>query len=411
MAAARRTKVAVAAVVAAVMAVGVIGMGTGGNYEVQLVMPSAARLTTGTPVWIDGHEAGNVRGLEARDSKAVVTLTLDGDSEPLREGTTSRVEWNSALGERLLTLVPGPATNAVIPDGGMIEGESRQIEVDQVLAALDEPTRVHLSSLVSRLDTTAAGSEDDLRRTLESAGPAVSALGEVLRAVGSDGPAIKQLVTQLNEMSGVAAERQDKVRGVVENLSAMTSETATHQEQLADALGELPSTLDAAEGTLNRVPAAADATVPLLNDLEEPSARLLPVARNLSPLLTDLRPAVARLRPTLDAANHLLERTPELIDTAHGVLPPLRDTLLGYQPAVAFLRPYSPELAGWLSNWSQAFAHYDGQGHVWTGLLAPGPNAVNESPVQPPGSVNLTEPAPGQLVGQPWTDANGDGIR
>jgi phospholipid/cholesterol/gamma-HCH transport system substrate-binding protein len=149
----------------------------------------------------------------------------------------------------------------------------------------------------------------------------------------------------------------------------------------------------------------------LLEDLQPATGRLTSVSRNLSPVLSDLRPAVAELRPALGAASDLLERTPELIDTAHAVLPPLRDTLTEYQPAVAFLRPYSPELAGWIANWSQAFAHYDSQGHVWSGLLAPGTNAVDEGLVAPPGSVNLTEPAPGEIAGQPWTDANGSGIR
>jgi phospholipid/cholesterol/gamma-HCH transport system substrate-binding protein len=412
MALTRRTwTIGIAALVVAGVVGGFLWFDGARAYRIELVMPSAAQLATGSPVWINGWKVGQVAQLQATGGKAVVTVDIDADRAPLHDGTTSRVEWNSALGERLLTLYPGPAGNAVIPDGGMLQADSKQIEVDQVLAALDPPTRARLTSLIGRLDTTVDGSEDDLRQTLQSAGPAVQALGEVLKGIGSDGPAIRALVTQLDDMSAVAAQRQDKVRAVVGDLSAVTGSAADEQDQLASALAQLPSTLDAASTTLGLVPGAADATVPLLEDLQPATAKLTSVARNLSPVLSDLRPAVAQLHPTLAAASSLLDLTPGLIDTAHGVLPPVQQALTDYEPAVSFLRPYSPELAGWLANWSQAFAAYDSQGHVWTGLLAPGTNAVDESLVAPPGSVTLNDPAPGQIVGQPWTDANGSGMR
>ncbi len=53
------------------------------------------------------------------------------------------------LGERYVNLVPGPNTNAALPDGAMFEAQSQQVEADQVLAALDVPTRARLSSMIS----------------------------------------------------------------------------------------------------------------------------------------------------------------------------------------------------------------------------------------------------------------------
>ncbi|AEH09479.1 MULTISPECIES: MlaD family protein [Protofrankia] len=387
----------------------------GDDYKVKLLIPSAAQLADGSPVWVNGAKAGSVQSLEVKDGKALVTVSLNDGYAPLRDGTTSRIEWNSALGERMLTLYPGPAGNTTIPKGGMIEGKSLQIEVDQVLAVLDKPTRDKITSLVTELNQTVDGREPDLNATVRSAGSSVQALGSILEAVGRDGPAIRALVTQLQQMVAIGADHRQDLASVVNDLTSATGAVASQQQQLSDGLKELPSTLQTAKGTLDRVPKAGEPTIALLQDLKPATDRLPSVARNLSPVLTELRPSVAELRPTLVSAQGLLKETPGLIDVAHEVVPPAQQFVQAVQPAVAFLRPYTPEGIGMLHNWGQAFAPYDGEGHVWAGLLAPGTNAVDESVVQPPGSRRNPEPYPGQPVGQPvgqpWVDATGSGIR
>src|SRR5581483_151248 len=128
----------------------------------------------------------------------------------------------------------------------------------------------------------------------------------------------------------------------------------------------------------------------------------------------DLRPSVNDLRPTLEATRDLLDLTPDLLDSARDDLPTLTHMAKDYRPAAAFLRPYTPEFVGWITNWGMAFAHYDSQGHMWSGLLAAGSDALGESVVRPPGSQLRAEPKPGESVGQPWndaTDAAGGGER
>ncbi|MFJ8816610.1 MlaD family protein [Amycolatopsis thermoflava] len=402
----------IVALCAVVIAGAVLLSGSTTDYEVQLVMPSAAQLEEDSPVWIAGSTVGSVRKLEVKDGKALITVAIEnGDYAPLHDGTTSRVEWDSVVGERMLTLVPGDEGNAPIPEGGLIEAQSRQVEVDEILGTLDEPTRDHLTSLLRGLDDTVEGRDDELTATLHSLGDSVGALNEILTAVGKDGPAIRDLVTRLHEMTQVAAGKQGELQAIVRDLTTTTGAVSAQQQQLTDSLRELPGTLQTAKGTLDRVPAASDAAVPLLKDLRPATGRLPSIAQNLQPVLTDLRPMVAELRPLLGSARELLEATPGLLDLTHDVVPPVTRILTDYQPIVSFLRPYTPEGIGMLHNWGQSFAPYDGQGHVWAGLLAPGTNLVNESLVQPPGSRRNPEPLPGQPVRQPWTDAAGSGMR
>jgi phospholipid/cholesterol/gamma-HCH transport system substrate-binding protein len=381
------------------------------SYEVNLVMPSAAQLSERTPVWVNGHHAGQVTNLAVKDGKAVVTVEIDDDFAPLHDGTTSRVEWVSAVGERVLTVYPGKSGNAQIPEGAFVETKSRQVEVDQVLATLDAPTRKRLTSLFAELNKTVGGHEADLKATIEGAAGTVGALGEVLRAVGDDGPAIRSLVRQLSNLTGLAASRRGDIADTVHNLNLLSAAVAGQQTSLSQTLDRLPEVLRTARGTLGKVPAASTETVGLLEDLKPATALLPGVGANLAPTLVDLRPTVAELRPLLGAADLLLQQTPGLLDSTHQVLPTFTDFVRDLGPALSFLRPYTPEGVGGLHNWGQAFAPYDGAGHTWAGLLAPGTNALNESFVPLPTSRQNPEPKPGQPVGQPWTDATGSEIR
>ncbi|WP_406691932.1 MlaD family protein [Saccharopolyspora sp. ID03-671] len=404
--------VALAAVVTAVVG-GTAWAVENDEYELQLVMPNAANVLEGSRVEVDGTSVGSVTGLEARDNQALVTVSVDGDHAPLHSGSKAQVEWRGLLGERVVRLIPGPEGNPEIPSGSLMKAGSEQVELDQVLAALDEPTRQHLNSTLQQLDQQLKAHPQDLRGTLDSAGPAVQELGEILKAVGQDGPAIQSLIRNLKTMMEPVAARRTELEKIVRDLNSATGAMSSEQEQLKRALSELPSTLDSAKRTMDGVPAAVDEAAPLLRDLRPATQQLTSVSQNLSPLLTDLRPAIKDLRPTLNAADDLLQHTPALLDSAHTTVPGVDNALTQLNPAVQFLRPYTPDLMGWLSNWSAAFANYDSQGHYFHGLVQVGTNVLDDNPgaaVGLKGGPN-SRPAPGMASGQAWVDANGSAPR
>ncbi|MEV7379588.1 MlaD family protein [Streptomyces lydicus] len=409
---ARRAKwlVGVPLVAVAALAAGYWWAGEGGpGYEVRLVMPNAANLLAGSPVEIKGTRVGKVTKLETRDGKALVTVSVDDGHAPLHTGSKAQVQWQGALGERVVELVPGRKSNPAMPEGSMFAAGNEQVELDQVLAALDPATRKHVDSVVQQLDGSLKAKPDNLRKTLTTAGPAVQELGSVLRAVGEDGPAIKNLVSDLQKMTDPLATRRAKLRNVVSKLTAATSSMAAEQGQLQQALGQLPSTLDSAHATMKSVPAATDATVPLLHDLRPATRQLTSVSKNLSPLMADLRPTISELVPVLQSANTLLQSTPGLLDSTHGVLPGVTQATKQLNPAVSFLRPYTPDVVGWLGNWGAAFGNFDSQGHYMHGLVHVGTNVLDDNPGVVVGLSGgpKSEPEPGMASGEGWADANG----
>lgn len=375
------------------------------DYQAKIVMSSAANLAVGGPVWVNGFEAGSVMEIETRDGKAVVTAGIAPEHAPLHAGTKARITWYAALGERILSLDPGPDTNAEIPDGGLLEAESSQVEVDQVLAALDTPTRENLNGMIRSIEATTSGKEPDVQAAIQTAGPTVKAAGAILDAVGKDGPAIRALVTQLQGMIEITAQQQDDIRATVVGLDEFSGQVATSETQLAEMLRELPPTLETANATLRAIPPAVNSTTTLLEDLH-PATRQLPgIAEDLNPFMDDLRPAVNDLGPVLWALRDILADAPDFFDNATPGLSTVGTFLTDYQPAVSFLRPYTPETVGWLQNWSKNFGAFDSQGHLWAAMLGQvSPQAFNEAPATAPPLKRTPEPKPGEVIGQPWED-------
>lgn len=399
--------VTVAAIISGIL------LGQRSAYIVSVMLPSATNLQPGGQVQIQGFKAGTVQSIEPVDGQAKITLALDSRYTPLHDGAAMTVNWKALVGERHLSVNDGPITNARVPSGGMIKGRMPQpMELDQVLAALDPPTREALKGTVTNLDKTVGGHEKNVHDTLQSAGPALQQLGGVVRGLGTDGPAISALVTQTDNMVEVLSKNGGDVRNTIGQLSNLTTATVQQRQALGEALHKLPRTLQTANHTLGTVPDTVDKTKPLLDDLRPATEKLPSTAANLRPVLTDLRPVTAQLRPTLGSAQHLLQQTPGLLDRTHDVLPRATQLVSGLEPAVDFLRPYTPETAGMFANWSSAMANYGGNGHYARLLAEEGLSSVNANPgVTPPGFAGKAAPPPGDLAGQPWTDATGGGVK
>jgi phospholipid/cholesterol/gamma-HCH transport system substrate-binding protein len=230
------------------VATGLVAFGTGDDYELQVLVPSAEGALEGAPAFIDGFPAGTVTDVGVQGDSAKLTVEIDEEHAPLHAGTVARIGWNSLLGRRLVEVMPGPEANPELPDGQLVESDYERVELDDVMAALDAPTRRHVQQLVSQLDATLQGRERDLNRTLDTAGPFVGELGAVLEQIGGDGPAIRSLVSRLRQITATLAARDRETAQTVTNLSALVQETVTQQRNVAAALAELPATASAGAG-------------------------------------------------------------------------------------------------------------------------------------------------------------------
>jgi len=398
--------------VAAALASGGAMLVSADDYEVSVVLPNANNIIKGGSVMREGYRAGSVESIEVVDGKAKLLLKLDDSFGKLHEGVRADIAWKGTIGERLVTLTDGPKKNAEIPSGALLtDVASEPVEISEVLSALDAPTRENLNTLIKNINATTTGHEEDMQAALKTSGPAVKQLGAMLGDLGTDGEAISQILTQSNRTMGILANRQRTLSQVVSDLSGMSENVVTRRKELGKTLETLPDVLEEGEKTFEVVPDAVDETIPLLEDLEPASEQLAETSKHLEPVLHDLRPAVQDLRPALGSLAKLLNETPAMMDAGAATFPDINRALKGSQPAVNFLRPYTPEIVGWLSNWASQAGNYDSNGHYSRFGILHGAESVIPGVAKGLGVRQNLEPKPGDPVEQPWEDAYGDGVR
>jgi phospholipid/cholesterol/gamma-HCH transport system substrate-binding protein len=412
----RKLPVPVVAVALALLIGGAVMASKSNNYKVALMLPNANNVFAGATVQRDGFPAGTVKKIEVVNGKAKATIQLDDAFAPLHDGAHAEVVWKGVLGERIVQLSDGPSKNAAVPSGALLTNvASEPVELSDVMSSLDAPTRKKLNVLIANINATTTGHETNIRNSLATSGPAVEALGAVLSDLGTDGEAIRQILTQSNRTMSILAARQQTLGQIVRDLSGMSADVVKRRQELGQTLNKLPGVIDEADTTLQQVPDAVDETVPLLKDLDPATKKLAKVSKNLKPVMQDLRPAVADLKPTLASLAELLQYTPAFMEAGQRTFPDIDKALKGSQDAVRFIRPYTPELVGWMSNWGSAGGNYDLNGHYARFHILEGAEAVIPTPGKGlTGADGVTQnltPKPGNPVGQPWEDAYGDDIR
>ena len=249
-------------------------------------------------------------------------------------------------------------------------------------------------------------------------------LSQTEAALGQDGPMLQQLIEDTRSISETVSERRGEVAGTIDGLTRALQAAAAERDDLSVALDDLPATVAEATDVLERLPDTVDTVDPLLTALQPAIDQLPDVADDLRPLLADLRPAVTDLEPALANLGIVLDQAPAFFDLTTAVLPTLDGGLNDALQAVDFLRPYTPELIGFLQNWADGTSAMDENGRYIRLVAKAGlGNALiplsgdildtTQSLLDTAGVPGLTgnrHRDPGELVDQPWTDANGDPV-
>ena len=107
----------------------------------------------------------------------------------------------------------------------------------------------------------------------------------------------------------------------------------------------------------------------LVEESKPATKDLAPFFRALRPLVRDARPTIADLRNLVNRRGsdndltELLRKAPSLARNARTSFRSQRAALRDSTPILEFIRPYTPELVGFLRDFGQGTANYDANGH------------------------------------------------
>jgi phospholipid/cholesterol/gamma-HCH transport system substrate-binding protein len=354
--------------------------------EVDAELSTAQAVTPGQgqTVNVAGVEVGEISRVRLEDGKAIVTLKLQEDSVPVYKDASVLLRPKTGLKDMVAELTPGTKEAGPLADGQRIPiGQTLpDVNLDEILSALDGDTRNYLVMLLSGGAEGLKGNGRELANTIRRFEPTARDTLAIAEQLAQRRQNIKRVIHNFSLLVDELGGKDDQLAGFVENSNAVFASLARQDANLRATLRELPSTLTATRRALGKAQALGDELGPTLQGLR-PGARALgpalvqarPFLRETTPVVRDeirpfaraSRPTVSQLRPAL---SDLAATSPDLLRSFR-VINRLLD-VLAYNPPGAREEGFL-FWASWLSHLGPAiFSNQDAQGPVRRGLVVVG---------------------------------------
>lgn len=375
------------------------------------------QMTPGQEVRIAGRRVGEIThiALDRGTGTAVVTLQItDPQVWPLPQGSMAVARWgsNTSYLGRYTEIIPGPAKNPPLRNGAILTPQQDQsaFELDQAYNIFRGPTAAQTQALLNRLGATLATQGPALQRGVSAAPSGLGQAADLLSSLSVDQYDLKLLASSGDATLSALNARSPELQQLVSSAAATFGTFAAHTgaEQLA--LAQARPSLLGAEHTFGRLDGSLTTLTALVHALAPGAPRLARLAGTATAALTTLRAVAPQATATLSAGTAAAPRLAGLFATGNAVFPSASRALTTSAPMLACLRPYTPDIAGFLTTWSGFTSHYDAGGHYGRSFeltvvpaLAPGTaNTPAQAIAQSPNITYAFPRPPGLNEGHPY---------
>ncbi|MCW2816080.1 MAG: hypothetical protein JWN84_3535 [Nocardioides sp.] len=367
-------------------------------------------LREGDDVRSASARVGQVRSIRFEDGKARVVLQLD-SGEQLYEDARAAVVSRSALGQNFVMVDPGAPAAGELAEGGQLKdsGIVSPVNLDQVLSALDAPTRKAAAGALREVGSGAAGHSQDLHDLLVVAPDLVADLEQVATALAAESTDLDGMLQQSKVLAGRFDGRSEQVGRLVRSLTTTVEAVAVDDAEPLDAtLQEAPSALRSTSTAMREIRG------PLV-DLDAAMTTLLPGARSLGDATPALRGAMrealaplAKVPGVADQAVPAVQDLSTLMADARPLAATLQDTFASTKEPTAVLAPYTPEFIRFFERWNSADQNGDKSGNYLRIALIIRPESITGTvPIRDPLVHRRPYPAPGTADSDRATDLIG----
>jgi phospholipid/cholesterol/gamma-HCH transport system substrate-binding protein len=407
---------AAGALLAAVIVIAVLVLGSNSPYTVRAQFQNASGLVTGNNVLIGTAAVGTVSGIGlTANGLAEVTLHLHGVGS-LHQGTVARIYEDSLSGiaSKYVELEPGPASNPEISSGGTIgHGQTySEVNLDEVFNSLNAKTRGGLRNLIRGEAASLRNGGQAANRTLKYLAPGLASASQVTKELTRDEPSFDGLVVQGAKAMQALASKSDELTQLVSNTSQTAGAIGRQSQALQQSLDLLPGVLERSTTTFAGLDTTLDALTPVVNASKPNLAELPEFAAALNTTSKQALPTVKQLNDLISNPTgggdliSLLQASPSLASVAAKAYPEMIKQFEQSQPQLNYLRYYTPDVVAALSNIGQASSYYDANGHyvrTQPDSFAFQINGANELVAQPPsqryaGLTHAAQRCPGSAV-------------
>jgi phospholipid/cholesterol/gamma-HCH transport system substrate-binding protein len=235
----------------------------GGSYTLHTSFPTAQGLVNGSPVQVRGVSVGTVRRVRINPDGHSVDVEFQVHHHvEVPEGSTASVSGLAMLGNVILDIELGPATNPAVPPDGLIPGHNdsglnavidRAPEImsraDSILIAL-QTTLAQVDGIVSEQAIVLTQTMASIRNTSERAN----------RLIESQSASIDHVMGNLSaittDVRSITSESGDSLRIAFQNAGRLTARidtSITHLQHTAARADSLLRLIEDGDGTLGRL--------------------------------------------------------------------------------------------------------------------------------------------------------------
>ncbi len=375
------------------------------EVEAELVTAQAVTPGQGQTVNIAGVQVGQISSVELEDGKAIVGMKIEREHATIYRDATVLLRPKTGLKDMVAELTPGTEAAGQLPEGERIPISQTlpDVNLDEVLAALDSDTRDYLRLLLGDGGTALKGNGRALAQTIRRFEPTARYARRANRLLALRRKNLKRAVHNLSLVMEALGAKDTQLAEFVESSNAVFATLAGQEADLRATLAELPTALDATQSALAKTDRMATVLGPTLEDLLPAARALGPALQQTRPFLTETTPIIRdELRPFARAAlptvkalqpalSDLSAATPNLTRTFR-VVNALLNTL-AYNPPGSSAEGYLFWLSWANHTGATVFATQDAHGPIRHGLVV-----FSCSTAQLLQSVASTNPALGTLV-------------
>jgi phospholipid/cholesterol/gamma-HCH transport system substrate-binding protein len=242
----RRTLVSVVMVIlfAAVCLAGLglvaLNMGLRGPWSNEFALSaeftSANGLVPQAEVRVSGVHVGTVTAItDSRDGGALVRMALQPGIQ-LRRDTRAVIRPKTLLGEKFVELIRKQgSTQGYMSSGGLISKAQtgQAVEIDDILNAMDAPTRKAMSESFRQLGIATDGRQQDIAAALTPLDSTMTNLRPLARVGESRQQELDRILTNLNTIMQALADEQDQLGHLVDSGDTVMSAIASRDQALA----------------------------------------------------------------------------------------------------------------------------------------------------------------------------------
>ena len=300
------------------------------KLKAELSTAQAVTPGQGQTVRIAGVRVGDIARVELKDGRGVVIMDVDPKyRDVIHTDATALLRPKTGLKDMFIELQPGSKSAPQAQDGFTIPISNTlpDINPDEIYGALDSDTRDYLKLLVDGAGEGLHRRGGDLREVFRRFEPTHRDLARFTTVVNERRENLRRLIHNLTLLNTELAGKSTDLAQLVDESAAVFRAFASENQNITQAVNELPGALHQTTETLGKVQRFADVLGPAARDLtpvapkiDAANKAILPLAKEAAPIInSQIRPFVRSARPLVrdlkPASHDLAAATPDLTRT------------------------------------------------------------------------------------------------